>query len=62
MNLGEGTTLLAIARNADEPSDVAIAGTEEAGAEPDATAPENTGLDGTVVDDTALDNTAAPEN
>ncbi|MDT7724741.1 MAG: gyrase subunit [Actinomycetota bacterium] len=62
MNLGEGTTLLAIARNADEPSDVAIAGTEEAGAEPDATAPDNTGLDGTVVDDTALDNTAAPEN
>jgi DNA gyrase subunit A len=47
MNLGEGTTLLAIARNADEPSDVASAGTEEAG------------IDG---DDTESDNTAVPEN
>jgi len=57
MNLGEGTTLLAIARNADEPSDVASAGTEENGAEPDDTA-----LDNTVVDETVLDNTAEPEN
>ncbi|HET6288582.1 MAG TPA: DNA gyrase subunit A, partial [Amycolatopsis sp.] len=29
MNLGEGTTLLAVARNADEPSDVATAGSAE---------------------------------
>jgi len=30
MNLGEGTTLLAVARNADEPSDVANGDTPEA--------------------------------
>ena len=37
MNLDEGTTLLAVARNADEPSDVASAGIEG----DDTTAPEN---------------------
>lgn len=48
MNLGEGTTLLAVARNADEPSDVANGDTPE-----DAPAPE--------APDAGEETTATPE-
>jgi DNA gyrase subunit A len=73
MNLGEGTTLLAIARNADEPSDVATLGTEENGAETvdaavidDAVETSGESINAesadTESDNTESDNTEAPEN
>jgi DNA gyrase subunit A len=66
MNLGEGTTLLAIARNADEPSDVATVGTETDEVTEDAIASDVVEPDFATVDpETAVgtegDETPAPE-